>query len=218
MIFHIVKQNETVKDLIFKYGLDKSEIISNNRHISDWDMLIPGVKLKIPIVNNNLYEHLEEVEPFIEDYYQKESYNINEPEYGDNEANLVGDNQKGNVTIPTEQVNQMGDISIPQTGDISPISEEVIQTDNDESLSEEVVEYNNISVNLVSEEPKQYVQYQEVVETNDSELEYQTIDNTEVKPIMQINNTNYPTYYYRATSPYYRVIYYDPYRRQYFYY
>ena len=72
MIFHIIKQNESVKDLMFKYGLDKSEIASSNQHVSNWDMLVPGIKLKIPIVNERLVEHLDDVEPFIEDYYPRD--------------------------------------------------------------------------------------------------------------------------------------------------
>ncbi|XMB66179.1 LysM peptidoglycan-binding domain-containing protein [Mycoplasmatota bacterium zrk1] len=112
MIFHIVKQSDTIKDLIFKYGVDKSEIISSNQHISNWDTLIPGVKLKIPIINERLIEHLDEVEPFIEDYYSKQeddiTYGVDEQVEFNNEDNESSVEEVGNEnsseSISSEEV------------------------------------------------------------------------------------------------------------------
>lgn len=71
MIIHIIRQGENVLKIIDHYGLTKSELVSENRHITDWQHLKPGTKIKIPVVNNNTIEILEETEPFIEEYYPK---------------------------------------------------------------------------------------------------------------------------------------------------
>lgn len=74
MKFHIVKSGEKVKDILFIYNLNIDELKENNRHIRFWDKLIPGTKIKIPVITEAIDNDVEMMEPFIEDYYPKQSY------------------------------------------------------------------------------------------------------------------------------------------------
>lgn len=69
--FHIVRTGETVEDILFLYNLTKDELLEENRHIRVWDRLIPGTKLKIPPITEAIEEEVNEMEPFVEDYYPK---------------------------------------------------------------------------------------------------------------------------------------------------
>jgi hypothetical protein len=71
MKFHIVGNGENVDDILKGYDLSLDELKNENKHIRLWDKLIPGTKLKIPILSENLVEDINEIEPFIEDYYPK---------------------------------------------------------------------------------------------------------------------------------------------------
>lgn len=54
---------------MLEYGLSKSELIAENKHITSWEKLVPGTKLKIPAISENNELGIIEMEPFIEDYY-----------------------------------------------------------------------------------------------------------------------------------------------------
>ena len=69
MIIHVVKPNEKLGDILFNYKCERNELISINMHITNWEKLIAGTKLKIPMITNEVVEVLEETEPFVEDYY-----------------------------------------------------------------------------------------------------------------------------------------------------
>lgn len=71
MKFHIVQMGETIEEIIFLYNLTRQELIEENRHIKKWDKLIPGTKLKIPVITEAIDEEVMEMEPFVEDYYPK---------------------------------------------------------------------------------------------------------------------------------------------------
>ena len=71
MNYHIIKAGETIKMIAKNYELLEDEIINNNRHITNWDKLIPGTRLKLPNISEKLADEIDEVEPFIEDYYPK---------------------------------------------------------------------------------------------------------------------------------------------------
>ncbi len=53
------------------YGLDEDEIKKENKHIRFWDRLIPGIKLKIPVISERIDNEITTMDPFIEDYYPK---------------------------------------------------------------------------------------------------------------------------------------------------
>lgn len=69
MKFHIVENGERVKDILFLYSLNIDELKECNRHIKFWDKLIPGTKIKIPVIPESVDNDIMEMEPFIEDYY-----------------------------------------------------------------------------------------------------------------------------------------------------
>ena len=72
MKFHIVRDGETIKDIMFLYSISEDELKEDNRHIRKWDRLIPGTKLKISVITKSDDEDIMQMEPFIEDYYPKE--------------------------------------------------------------------------------------------------------------------------------------------------
>lgn len=76
MKFHIVSSRENINKIAFLYNMDVEEIQKENRHIRDWHNLVPGTKLKIPVLSEAVVNELNDFEPFIEDYYPK--YDLNE--------------------------------------------------------------------------------------------------------------------------------------------
>ena len=71
MIIHIVKPGESIIKIMDCYQITKEDIINENLHITDFKHLKPGTKLRIPVINSNIIDILEETEPFVEDYYTK---------------------------------------------------------------------------------------------------------------------------------------------------
>lgn len=71
VLIHIVRSGENIHKILDHYGILRNELISENRHITDFSNLKPGTKLKIPVISNQVIEALEETEPFVEEYYPK---------------------------------------------------------------------------------------------------------------------------------------------------
>ena len=71
MIFHIIKPGETIEIIAKKYNLTINELIDINPHFRSWEHLAPGAKLRIPEISTNVKDELDEIDPFIEDYYPK---------------------------------------------------------------------------------------------------------------------------------------------------
>ena len=71
MIEHIIRQGEKIKDICNHYDVQQTELKSYNQHVTNWDNIIPGTMIKIPIVSKAMNENLRESEPFVEDYYPK---------------------------------------------------------------------------------------------------------------------------------------------------
>ena len=71
MKFHIVGSNETISEILSAYDMTFEELKKENKHIRRWDNLIPGTKLKIPVITESMNEEINSTEPFIEDYYPK---------------------------------------------------------------------------------------------------------------------------------------------------
>ncbi len=69
--YHVIKAGETLKRIALSYNLETGEITKINQHISNWERLVPGTKIRLPSISNQLSEEIDEVEPFIEDYYPK---------------------------------------------------------------------------------------------------------------------------------------------------
>lgn len=69
MKVHIVQINESLKDIARKYDLTIEDIIKNNQHISSARNILPGMKLKLPILAEVAEEKLRENMMNIQDYY-----------------------------------------------------------------------------------------------------------------------------------------------------
>lgn len=91
------------------------EIQTLNQHISNWHKLIPGTKLRLPDIPETLKNELDDVEPFIEDYYPKidiSKYQTKTVEPGvENNVMVSEDYQPVNKV---EEANIMSDEVIPE--------------------------------------------------------------------------------------------------------
>ncbi len=68
MRIHIIRNGEVLNDILQNYSISKDDLVSNNKHITDFDSLVAGMKLKIPFLNQETMQILESSEPFIKDY------------------------------------------------------------------------------------------------------------------------------------------------------
>ncbi len=71
MNYHIVRNGETIDKIAVIYNLEIIEIKEANPHIRSFDNLVPGLKLRLPEIPESVAIELNDVEPFIEDYYPK---------------------------------------------------------------------------------------------------------------------------------------------------
>lgn len=83
MNYHIVRTNEKLENIASLYNYTVNEIKDLNRHITSWNNLIPGTRIKLPPIPDSIVEELNDTEPFIEDYYPR----IDVTKYESNEYN-----------------------------------------------------------------------------------------------------------------------------------
>lgn len=125
MKFHIVGNGESIKDILDGYEITIEELKNENKHIRNWNYLIPGTKLKIPVLTEALVEELNEIEPFIEDYYPKiklpeEEYSlIDEQQYFEeivdaNENNEVKEQEENIVEENEKLINEIQEVNEEQ--------------------------------------------------------------------------------------------------------
>ena len=109
MKFHIVGNGESIDDILRGYDISIDELKNENKHIRIWNKLIPGTKLKIPVLTETIVEEINEVEPFIEDYYPKikveeEHYAIIEEEPTEEQITLETEDTFDNQIIENNEV------------------------------------------------------------------------------------------------------------------
>src|SRR5690554_3078927 len=97
--FHIVRNNETLEDILFLYNLTKDELMEQNQHIRSWNKIIPGTKLKIPPITEAVEQEVSDMEPFIEDYYPK----LNHDEYNETTQEEIPIDEQTASNISDEQ-------------------------------------------------------------------------------------------------------------------
>ena len=68
---HIVRVNEKIERIAQIYNLSIEEIKKINTHIRDWNNLIPGTKIRLPEISEEINNEIDCVEPFIEEYYPR---------------------------------------------------------------------------------------------------------------------------------------------------
>lgn len=82
---HIVRVNEKIEKIASIYNLSVDEIKKINTHIRDWNNLLPGTKLRLPEISDILNNQIDNVEPFIEEYYPR----INKDSYVQKEDEII---------------------------------------------------------------------------------------------------------------------------------
>ncbi len=109
MLEHIVKNGESIYDILNMYHLDIESLKGYNLHITDLYNLASGVKIKIPIISNEIEQILEKTESFVQKYY---------PIVKDYNDPLIEnkDNNKFDETINERPINK----GIPYPGIIPP--------------------------------------------------------------------------------------------------
>ena len=130
MKFHIVGNGETIEDILNGYDITFDELKNENKHIRIWHTLIPGTKLKIPVLTEAIIEELNEVEPFIEDYYPK--IKVDEEEF-----TLVEEKKEEDVNIEKfikEEDSQMNANEKTLAEEQDNINDEIIETIKEENL------------------------------------------------------------------------------------
>lgn len=138
MKFHIVRNQETTKEILQIYSLSINELKEVNRHVRDWNKLIPGTKLKIPIINEAIEQDIIDMEPFVEDYYPR------------NDEPLFKEEQENQDNIVIEEA-------------INEIEEETTKAiieKEDQKLEEEKIKDNNINQEKLKDNFKQISQPQ----------------------------------------------------------
>lgn len=71
MLEHIVKNEEKLEDILGLYKLSFEELKSYNLHITDFKNLLCGMKIKIPLISEEIEQVLDNTESFVKDYYPK---------------------------------------------------------------------------------------------------------------------------------------------------
>ncbi len=71
MKFHIVQVSERIDDISRKYNVAKEEIIKLNRHINNIDSIVPGMKIRLPILSDEVSDQMKGSFLDIEKYYPK---------------------------------------------------------------------------------------------------------------------------------------------------
>lgn len=85
---HIVRVNEKIEKIASLYHLNIDEIIKMNKHIQDWDHLIPGTKIRLPEISEMVEIELDNTEPFIEEYYPKIDVDLIKDSYQEKEITV----------------------------------------------------------------------------------------------------------------------------------
>lgn len=110
MLEHIVKNGESIYDILNMYHLDIETLKGYNLHITDLYNLASGIKIKIPLISNEIEQILENTESFVQKYYPiVEDYTNNFKE--ENKENI-----KSNETVNERPLTK----GIPYPGIIPP--------------------------------------------------------------------------------------------------
>lgn len=170
MKFHIVRNGETVDDIMFLYSLNHDELIEKNRHIRSWNKLVPGTKLKIPVVSEEIDQEVISMEPFIEDYYPKINNQINEF----NSQIKNDDNKSADSKTSTTDMQQLNPESITKENiQIQTVPEQPINFDNreiKETESKQIEKTENTQIEKAENKQNDDTEKQPIIKNNNSYL------------------------------------------------
>lgn len=126
MKVHIVQVNENLRDIARKYNISVEDIIKNNQHISHARHILPGMKLKLPILSEEANIRFRDQMLQIQDYYPTlEDFEHNDKLKPENNANQGSPSQQTSQIAttpsyhdskPTYPQTQLTQPTQPQTG------------------------------------------------------------------------------------------------------
>lgn len=70
MIIHIVRNGEKISNILNNYNISFDDLKTNNLHITDFNNLTAGTKLRIPTLNQETIQILNASEPLVSSYYE----------------------------------------------------------------------------------------------------------------------------------------------------
>lgn len=94
MIEHIVKNNESIYDILDTYHISIEEFKNYNPHISNIRDLAFGMKVRIPVISNECNQILDSSEILVEDFYRVIEDKLDFNENSISEAEGVSINKK----------------------------------------------------------------------------------------------------------------------------
>lgn len=71
MINHIVKNGENIDDILKMYNVTLEEVRECNLHLSNLENIMSGAILRIPLINQEIEQILDNTESFVKKYYPK---------------------------------------------------------------------------------------------------------------------------------------------------
>ena len=159
MKFHIVSSSENIKKIAFLYNMEVEEIKKENRHIRDWVNLIPGTKLKIPVLSEAVLNEINEFEPFIEDYYPK--YDLNEKIEEDvyemnNETIEVNSDEYVSGIESKEIIVNKDEVDDARDNDIE-CAKNVEKKEENNIINNDIIKQKVLSENVINKYPQYYV-------------------------------------------------------------
>ncbi len=93
MIIHIVRSGEKISNILNNYNISFDDLKTNNLHITNFNQLQEGTKLRIPTLNQETIQILNASEPLVSSYYEG---NNNLFLDDDKNSNIKDDNEVNN--------------------------------------------------------------------------------------------------------------------------
>ena len=69
MLEHIIKNGERIENIVDIYKVSIEELKLANMHISDLKNVVPGMKIKVPLISEEIEQILDKTESFVMNYY-----------------------------------------------------------------------------------------------------------------------------------------------------
>lgn len=69
MLEHIIKNGERIENIVDIYKVSYEELKLANMHISDLKNVVPGMKIKVPLISEEIEQILDKTESFVMNYY-----------------------------------------------------------------------------------------------------------------------------------------------------
>ncbi len=211
MKFHIVRSGETLENILFTYSLSKDELVENNKHIRNWNKLIPGSKIKIPTITKVIDQDIMEMEPFISEYYPHK--------------NILEKRDEDNIVINLEQ-DDSKPVSLVDDDVIKPeaMSDFVEKDENnqleseptDKSIEESVIINNHENIND-NKDTEKHINIDDL-KANNRQDQDNNITNKEINTNDKMTEKKEAKPLNKRKVKYYPYYYFNPYYGQYFLY